>query len=155
MGKHQKLSEKVLRGDSAANIPFRGLCQLLVRLGFEERVRGSHHLFSRDGIEELINLQEDSAKAKPYQGQTSSGCHCEIRSDTRMKSHKYEIIIYWSDEDSAFVADVPELPGCAAHGASHEAALKQAQRAIDLWIDTARKLGRPIPAPKGRRLLLV
>jgi hypothetical protein len=67
MSKHQRLFQKILRGDSDANIPFRGLCQLLVKLEFDERIRGSHHLFSREAIEELINLQEDGAKAKPYQ----------------------------------------------------------------------------------------
>ena len=68
--------------------------------------------------------------------------------------NKYEIIIYWSDEDQAFVAEVPELPGCAAHGATQEAALASAQEAIRLWIDTAQEFGDPIPAPKGRRLIL-
>ena len=67
--------------------------------------------------------------------------------------NKYEIIIYWSDEDSAFVAEVPELPGCAAHGATHEAALVSAQEAIRLWINTAKEFGDPIPKPKGRRLV--
>jgi len=67
--------------------------------------------------------------------------------------NKYEIIIFWSDEDSAFIADVPELPGCMAHGSSHAAALENAQEAISLWLDTARELGRPIPQPKGRRLV--
>ena len=67
---------------------------------------------------------------------------------------KYETIIYWSEEDGAFVADVPELPGCAAHGATQETALGNAQDAIRLWIDTAREFGDPIPAPKGRRLIL-
>jgi predicted RNase H-like HicB family nuclease len=67
---------------------------------------------------------------------------------------KYEIIIYWSAEDDAFVAEVPELPGCAAHGASHEDALRNAQHAIRLWIDTAREFGDPIPEPRGRRLIL-
>jgi predicted RNase H-like HicB family nuclease len=67
---------------------------------------------------------------------------------------KYEIIIYWSAEDDAFVAEVPELPGCAAHGASHEDALRNAQDAIRLWIDTAREFGDPIPEPRGRRLIL-
>ena len=66
--------------------------------------------------------------------------------------HRYEIIIYWSEEDQAFVAEVPELAGCAAHGDSPDAALTQAQEAITLWLDTAREFGDPLPVPKGRRL---
>jgi predicted RNase H-like HicB family nuclease len=64
--------------------------------------------------------------------------------------NKYEVIIYWSAEDEAFVAEVPELPGCAAHGQTHEAALASAQEAIRLWIDTSKEFGDPIPKPKGR-----
>jgi predicted RNase H-like HicB family nuclease len=67
---------------------------------------------------------------------------------------KYEIIIYWSTEDEAFVAEVPELPGCAAHGDSQESALANAKEAVALWIETAREFGDPIPEPKGRRLHL-
>lgn len=66
--------------------------------------------------------------------------------------HKDEVIIYWSDEDRAFVAEVPELPGCAAHGPTPDAALRSSQEAIGLWLDTARELDRTIPEPKGRRL---
>lgn len=66
---------------------------------------------------------------------------------------KYEVIIYWSDEDKTFVADVPELPGCAAHGSTQEAALSNAQEAVHLWLDTAQEFGDPIPEPKGRRLI--
>lgn len=66
--------------------------------------------------------------------------------------HRYEIVIFWSDEDDVFVADVPELPGCRAHGDSPAAALTNCQEAIALWLDTARELGRAIPEPKGRRL---
>ena len=66
---------------------------------------------------------------------------------------KYEIIIYWSEEDGAYVADIPELPGCMAHGSSYESALKNAKDAIQLWIDTATELDDPIPPPKGRRLV--
>ncbi len=69
-------------------------------------------------------------------------------------THKYEVIIYWSDTDHVFVAEVPELSGCAAHGATPGAALKEAQEAMTLWLDTAREFGDPIPAPKGRRLAL-
>jgi len=68
--------------------------------------------------------------------------------------HKYEIIIYWSEADRAFIAEVPELPGCAAHGASPSQALASCNEAIDLWLDTARELGRAVPEPKGRRLQL-
>ncbi len=68
--------------------------------------------------------------------------------------HKYEIIIYWSNGDQVFVAEVPELPGCMAHGSTQEAALTHANEAIQLWIDTAREFGDPIPEPKGERLML-
>lgn len=68
--------------------------------------------------------------------------------------HKYEIILYWSNEDEVFVAEVPELPGCMAHGDTTESALANAHQAIQLWIDTAREFGDPIPEPKGERLLL-
>lgn len=67
--------------------------------------------------------------------------------------NKYEVIIYWSEEDAVFVAEVPELPGCAAHGPSQESALASAQEAIRLWVETAKEFGDPIPEPKGRRLI--
>lgn len=66
--------------------------------------------------------------------------------------HKYEVIIYWSQEDAAFIAEVPELPGCSAHGDTPDKALANAQEAMDLWLDTVKEFGRPIPEPKGRRL---
>ena len=64
--------------------------------------------------------------------------------------NKYEIIIYWSEEDHAFIAEVPELPGCAADGSSHQEALGNVEVIIMEWIATAKELGRPIPKPKGR-----
>lgn len=67
--------------------------------------------------------------------------------------YRYEIIIYWSNEDNAFVAEVPELPGCIAHGETPEKALKNAKEAIQLWIDTAKEFGDSIPEPKGERLI--
>ena len=68
--------------------------------------------------------------------------------------HKYEIIIHWSDEDQTFVAEVPELPGCMAHGSTQQVALANANEAVQLWIDTAKEFGDPIPEPKGERLML-
>jgi predicted RNase H-like HicB family nuclease len=65
---------------------------------------------------------------------------------------KYEIILYWSDEDQAFLAEVPELPGCAADGATYQETLANVEVVMREWIETAKELGRPIPEPKGRLL---
>lgn len=67
--------------------------------------------------------------------------------------HKYEIIVYWSNEDQVFIAEVPELPGCIAHGELPETAVMNAKDAIDLWLETAQEFNDPIPEPKGRRLI--
>ena len=65
---------------------------------------------------------------------------------------KYEVILYWSEEDAAFIAEVPELPGCAADGPTRQDALAAAEIVIYEWLETARELGRPVPEPKGRLL---
>jgi predicted RNase H-like HicB family nuclease len=67
-----------------------------------------------------------------------------------MPSHKYQLVIWWSADDGLFVAEVPELPGCMAHGDTMSAAVTNAQDAMDLWLDVAREMGRPIPEPRGR-----
>ena len=63
---------------------------------------------------------------------------------------RYELIIYWSKDDDSFVVEVPELPGCMADGKTYAKAVKNAEEIIDEWIETARKLGRPIPEPRGK-----
>ena len=63
---------------------------------------------------------------------------------------KYEIIIYWSDEDQAYIAEVPELAGCAADGKTYKQALANVEVIIHEWIETAKELKRPVPEPKGR-----
>jgi predicted RNase H-like HicB family nuclease len=63
---------------------------------------------------------------------------------------RYEIILYWSNEDQAFIAEVPELPGCAADGETYQEALQNVEIVMPEWIETAKELGRPIPEPKGR-----
>ena len=70
-----------------------------------------------------------------------------------MNDYRYEIIIYWSKEDNAFIAEVPELPGCMAHGNTYEEALKNIKDAIILWLDTAKEFGDPIPEPKEEKLM--
>lgn len=64
--------------------------------------------------------------------------------------YKYEVIIYWSEEDKRYIAEVPELPGCMADGESYEEAIKNAQVIISEWIETAKTMGRDIPEPKGK-----
>ncbi len=63
---------------------------------------------------------------------------------------RYELIIFWSKDDDSFVVEVPELPGCMAHGQTYAEAVANAEKVIDQWIETARELGRPIPEPRGR-----
>lgn len=141
MGKYDKLRQKILAGGSDGNINFQQLCQLLRRLGFEERIRGSHHIFTREGIDEIINLQPKASR---------SGVSWSHTTWENPMSVKYELVIYWSDDDQSFVVEVPELPGCMADGETYEQAVTNAQQVIREWIDTAVELGRPIPEPKGR-----
>lgn len=65
---------------------------------------------------------------------------------------RYEMIIYWSEQDQAFIAEIPELPGCAADGKTYKEAVANAEVVIQEWIETARELGRAVPQPKGRLL---
>ena len=67
--------------------------------------------------------------------------------------HKYEIILYWSNEDQVFIAEAPELPGCMAHGDDQETALSNIKHAMQFWVDRAQELGRSVPEPKGERLM--
>jgi predicted RNase H-like HicB family nuclease len=67
-----------------------------------------------------------------------------------MMSIKYEMILYWSNEDNAFIVEVPELPGCMADGQTYQEAVANAETVVQEWIETAKELGRPIPEPKGR-----
>jgi predicted RNase H-like HicB family nuclease len=152
MSKIEKLILKILRGKSDANISFDDLRNLLLHFGFQERVRGSHHIFVKELVEELINLQSRWESGEAIPGQTGSPDPFKVRDGRLRLMHRYEIIIYWSEEDQVFVAEVPELPGCATHGDSGDQALANCHEAISLWIDTAREFGRTIPVPKGRRL---
>ncbi len=80
MGKYSKLRERILAGDSDRNIEFSALCQLLIRLGFDERIKGSHHIFTRDDVIEVINLQPKLSKAKAYQVKQIRGILVKYRS---------------------------------------------------------------------------
>ena len=68
--------------------------------------------------------------------------------------HKYEIVIYWSNEDGLYIAEAPSLPGCMTHGDTYKSALANVEEAIQLWVDTAKEFGNPIPEAKGRRPII-
>ena len=153
MSRWRKVLDLVLRGTSDATIPFADLCGLLHRLGFDERIRGSHHIFTRDDIAEILNVQpKDGGSAKPYRVRQvrHSSCVIALRRSWMAADVRYEMIIYWSADDQAFVAEVPELAGCAADGPTYAEAVAAAEVAIRQWIEIARELGRPIPEPRGR-----
>ena len=94
-------------------------------------------------------MQRSGNKAKPYQVRQVRAIITRHGLGEARMMHKYEIIIYWSDVDQVFVAEVPELPGCAAHGDTPEAALPECGEAVTLWIATAEEMGRPIPERAG------
>jgi predicted RNase H-like HicB family nuclease len=119
-----KILLAVLSGRSDANIRFESLRHLVKSMGFVERIKGGHFIYTRSDVVEIINLQRVSMK--------------------------YEIIIYWSEADGAFIAEVPELPGCSADGSTKAKALVAVEKIAREWIETAKELGRPVPEPKGR-----
>ena len=148
----RKILFKVLGGQSDANIPFNDLVRLLLRLGFDLRIRGSHHIFpSRTSMKSSISSRS-AQKRSPIRSGKSGNSSANMASRI-FKAPKYPISIFWSDSDKAFIARVPDLPGCMADGPSYQTALAAAEVVIRDWIETARDLGRTIPRPT-RRLAL-
>src|SRR6266480_3752951 len=96
----EKTLEKLLRGESDANIRFDELCQLLRGKGFRMRVAGSHHIFTRSGVMERINLQRQGSEAKPYQVRQVRKILSSINFSNTMKTPRYEMIVWWSAEDN-------------------------------------------------------
>ncbi len=149
MTRHDKTLQHVVLGRADANIAFADLRALLLALGFAERIRGDHHIFTRDGVDEIMNLQPLGAKAQAYQVRQVRGVILKYKLELSMHL-KYEVIIYWSAEDQAFVAEAPELPGCMADGKTHGEALSNLEIVMAEWIETASEMGRAIPKPSGR-----
>lgn len=92
----------------------------------------------------LVHTKERIGRSRTY------GQSADTRNRTKSNKCVYEIIMYWSEEDQAFIAEVPELPGCAADGGTYQEAVANVQVIIQRWIETAKELGRPIPQSKGR-----
>jgi predicted RNase H-like HicB family nuclease len=145
---HRKTLEAILSGTSDHNIRFSELTGLLQAMGFSERIRGGHHLYSRSLIREIIDLQPEGSMCKGSGATSTQDSARESFIGSIM--NRYEIIIYWSDADGRFIAEVPELPGCMADGMTYQACLLQVEDVMREWLDYAKELGRPIPEPKGR-----
>lgn len=112
-------------------------------------MRGNHHLFDKAGIVEIVNLQSRGGHA----GEAGSAIDPRIQAGSGQLIHICEILC-WSNEDRSFVANVPELSGCMAHGENQERALGNIKDAMPFWIDRAREFRRPVPEPNGERLML-
>jgi predicted RNase H-like HicB family nuclease/predicted RNA binding protein YcfA (HicA-like mRNA interferase family) len=141
-----------LSGTSDANIRFSDLRNLLLHLGFSERIKGSHHIYFKDGISDNINIQPKGSDAKSYQVKQIRDFinqhHLTLKKDEN--KYKYEMIIYWSQPDEAYIVEVPELPGCMADGETYQQAVANAEIIINEWIETALLRNMPIPEPKSR-----
>jgi len=111
-------------------------------------------MFRKAGIVEKINFATRGQQSESVSSTPSASGYLEVQIGRGNLMHRYEIIIYWSNDDQAYVAEVPELPGCMTHGVTYENAARNANEAIQLWIDTAKEFGDPIPEPKGQRLML-
>jgi len=116
--------------------------------------KGSHRIYVKDGIREMLNFQNVKGKAKPYQvKQFLKIIERYISYCWRERMYKYAIEIFYSEEDMGYIAVVPELAGCSAFGETEEEALKEVMTATELWLETAEKEGREIPQPAGKELL--
>src|SRR5438105_2096725 len=147
-----RLLVRIRRGD-VRNVAFSDLVRLLRALGFQEvGGRGSHRVFAHPKVVELVNVQEEHGAAKPYQVRHVANPCSAIRSQLGggPVTRAYRTDVSWSDEDNAWVADVPELAYCSAHGPTPHDAVAEVERAIDAWIDAATAAGRPIPEPQPR-----
>ena len=145
-----KTLEKLLRGESDANIRFDELCHLLRIQRFSDACFWKPSHFHASG-----SHGENQPATRRLEGEALSGSTSPQDSgnlQTVMKENSYEMIIWWSAEDNAFIVNVPELPGCMAHGVTRLQAIKNAEDAIAFWIKTAKADGLWIPEPKGRLL---
>ena len=149
--KNNRLLRRILDGRSDANIRFDELRRLMYWLGFSERIRGSHHIYRKPVW--MRKSTYNRSEAWPRNIRRGNRKLYSSNTDLGLVGLKYEIIIYWSEQDGHYIAEVPELPGCMADGETLEETLTMVQEVMQLWIETASEYGGPIPEPKGRRLM--
>lgn len=148
-----KLWDRLLSRFSERNFAFEDLRTLLLGLGFDERIRGGTTSLRVRGSRRSSTCSPKVASRSrtKFDRCASSSRDTGFWKDATMDELRYEIVLFWSEEDQAYIAEVPELPGCMADGTTYEGALKAAEVVIREWIETARDLGRPIPQPRRRK----
>lgn len=149
MSKVVKVYEKLMSGNADFNFAFSDLCLLLLKLGYDQRQRGSHLVFTRG--ESLINIQNLHGKANPTKSvRREKNCKPTISSHSMRGMHDpkdYEISIRWSPDDQCYVARVVAWHGVAAHGDTMEEAAREIQAALTFALEVAEEKGMKIPAP--------
>jgi predicted RNase H-like HicB family nuclease len=136
------------------NVALRDAEAFVQALGVELReVEGSHRTYARDDIDEIINLQERQGEARDYQLRQIARIVAHMISAWRTELNDYQIVIFYSEPDQAYIADVPDLPGCSAVGDTPEEALAEVQVAKRLCLWTAERMGKAIPRPSYRPAL--
>jgi predicted RNase H-like HicB family nuclease/predicted RNA binding protein YcfA (HicA-like mRNA interferase family) len=149
------LLARIRRADNT-NVSFDDLVRLVQALGFREvGGRDSHRVFAHPDVAELVNLQVERGQAKALPGQASCGPWCAVQFVVGggAMNPGYRIEVFWSDEDEVWIADVPDLPMCSAHGPTPHEAVGEVEQAIEAWLDAARATGRPAPKPSSRTAL--
>ena len=143
----EKIYKLIIGGKSDNNIKYTDFENLIIDLGFKfQRQRGSHELFYNHKIKERLNIQSDGSKAKAYQVRQLRNLILKYNLQEVVMS-KYSISIQYDGSDNIYVAYVPELPGCMAHGKTPEDAMKEVKTAIELWIEDAKENKEYIPQP--------
>ena len=151
--KRAKLLKKLL--SSSKNISFSDAVTIVEAFGFRrDRVNGSHHIFVRDDVPELINLQKPKGKSRVVSNQTIAANRRTIQSsDGGRRMKDYHVNLFYSDDDAGYIADIPDLQSCSAFGETPEEALSEVLKAKKVWLEAAEANGKPIPKPSFRPLI--
>lgn len=147
MARNEKFRARLMAGTADNRIDFADLCRILVSVGFELRIEGSHHIFTRANVTSIV-LQPRGPVAKDYQvRQTMKVLKEHDLMNPRID--RYRVEIWWSEIDGRYIAEMPELPGCLADGTTQKEALVNARDTAAAMIKVFREIGRPIPEPQA------
>ncbi len=152
MRKCEKFRTRLNSRQADNNFDFNDMRNFLLHLGFRESIEGDHHIFRCEGITDRINLQPEGGKCKAYQVRQIRKFLADNEMQEVMMFEKYTIILFWSEQDNRYLAQIPNLPGAFSDGKTYEEALLAIRRIGEEWIDVAREDGILIPCPKPHRV---